>query len=164
MEASAPEAEAVFGVPVTSVVADGFCVPYPVELVVNKKNLGFFDSSYEALDINGNLFLQIKGTYQNLQKKRVMRDASGFPLLTMCEKVVTSKHRWIVYRGERPEGKEVLFRVQRSHSFQIMKSKHEVFLTSNVNEDIPDFQAIESKPFESYKIYKGHSIISEVLL
>ncbi|PON79062.1 LURP1-related protein domain containing protein [Parasponia andersonii] len=73
-------------VPMVSVVGDGFCVPYPVELTVKKKNHGLFDSCYEALDVNGNLFLQVNGSFRNFQKKRVMRDAAGLPLLTMREK------------------------------------------------------------------------------
>ena len=80
-----------YGVPMVSVVGDGFCAPYPVELTIKKKDHGLFSSSYEAVDVNGKLFFQVSGGFRNLQKKRVVRDAAGFPLLTMREKVLCKR-------------------------------------------------------------------------
>lgn len=80
--------EPAYGVPAVSIVGEGFCVPYPVELIVKRKPKGLFDSRFEVLDVNGNLFLQVDGTSLALQCKRVIRDAAGFPILTLREKVV----------------------------------------------------------------------------
>ncbi|PON83233.1 LURP1-related protein domain containing protein [Trema orientale] len=146
-----------------SVVGDVFCVPCPVELTVKKKNHGLFDSSYEALDVNGNLFLQVNGSFRNFQKKRVMRDAAGLPLLTMREKALTSRHRWAVHRGESSDRNDMIFSVQRSSSLQITKFRHEVFLANNINEDIPNFQVVESSLCQSYRVYGGTTLIAEVL-
>ncbi|XP_062089301.1 protein LURP-one-related 14 [Humulus lupulus] len=161
-----PVAAAVeaYGVPLVSVVGDFFCVPYPVELTVKKKNHNLFDSIYEALDVNGNLFFRVDGSSRNFQKKRVMRDAAGFPLLTMREKALSSRHRWTIYRGEGSERNDMMFSVQRSSSFQLTKFRHKVFLpnNNNVNEDVPNFQIVESNsPSWSYKVYKGETLIAE---
>ncbi|XVE69507.1 hypothetical protein DITRI_Ditri09bG0157600 [Diplodiscus trichospermus] len=78
--------EMAYGVPMVSVVAGGLCVPYPVELIIKKKHHGLFDVCYEVLDVNGNLFFKVDGSYKALHKKRVMRDPAGFPILTMREK------------------------------------------------------------------------------
>lgn len=79
--------EVADGVPIVSVVGYGFCVPYPVELIIKKKSRGLFGTRFEVLDASGNLFLQVDGFYRNFQKKRMMRDPAGFPILTMREKV-----------------------------------------------------------------------------
>lgn len=94
METSAPElalalASSSHGFPMIDVVGDSFCVPYPTEITVKKKYHGFFlNQRYEVLDANGNLLLQVDGSSLNMQKKRIMRDAAGSPILTMREKVI----------------------------------------------------------------------------
>ncbi|KAF4397812.1 hypothetical protein G4B88_017293, partial [Cannabis sativa] len=111
--AAAPAAAEAYGVPLVSVVGDFFCVPYPVELIVKKKSHNLFDSKYEALDANGNLYFHVNGSSHNFEKKRVMRDAA-------------------------------------------------VFLPNNLNEDVPNFQIVESNsPSWSYKVYKGETLIAE---
>lgn len=90
MEASAPDLALAHGFPmsVISVVEDSFCVPNPIEMIVKKKYDGFFlNQRYEVQDVNGNLLLQVDGSSLSMQKKRVMRDAAGSPILTMREKV-----------------------------------------------------------------------------
>ena len=88
MEASEVEDE----FPMVNVVADNFCFPSPVELVVKKKYHGFFLSTrYEVFDVNGNLLIQVDGSTLRIQKKRVMRDAQGTAILTMREKVKYSQ-------------------------------------------------------------------------
>lgn len=91
MEASSPEMALAPGFPMIRVVEDSFCVPYQTEMTVKKKYHGFFlNQRYEVLDVNGKLLLQVDGSSLNMQKKRVMRDAAGSPILTMREKVKCS--------------------------------------------------------------------------
>ncbi|XP_060957870.1 protein LURP-one-related 14-like [Cannabis sativa] len=160
--AAAPAAAEAYGVPLVSVVGDFFCVPYPVELIVKKKSHNLFDSKYEALDANGNLYFHVNGSSHNFEKKRVMRDAAGFPLLNMREKALSSRHRWTIYRGESSEQNNMIFSVRRSSSSQLTKFRHKVFLPNNLNEDVPNFQIVESNsPSWSYKVYKGETLIAE---
>ncbi|TXG50349.1 hypothetical protein EZV62_022873 [Acer yangbiense] len=78
--------EPAYGVPTVSVVGEGFCVPYPVELIVKRKTKRLSNTCFEVLDVNGNLFLQVDGTSLAFQCKRVMRNPAGFPILTLREK------------------------------------------------------------------------------
>ncbi|WRX11517.1 LURP-one-related - like 1 [Theobroma cacao] len=105
------------------------------QLVAKKKHHGLFDVHHEVLDVNGNLFLQVDGSYKALHRKRIMRDPAGFPILTMREK--------------------------RSHSIH-MKTRLDVFLPSNINEDISNFLVVDSYPSQSSRVYKGDTVISEV--
>lgn len=79
--------EMAYGVPAINVVGECFCVPYPVDLVVKKKIRGFSHVHTDVLDVNGNHLLQIDGKLWQLQKKRIVRDPAGFPILTIREKV-----------------------------------------------------------------------------
>ncbi|KAL5732924.1 hypothetical protein ACOSQ2_032616 [Xanthoceras sorbifolium] len=153
--------EPAYGVPTVSVVGEGFCVPYPVELIVKKKAKGLFDSRFELLDVNGNLFLQVDGTSLAFQCKRVMRDPAGFPILTLREKALGARNRWTVHRGESSELHNLLFSVRESHALQL-KTRFDVFLSSNSNEDISSFKVVGRYSSESFGVYKGETLIAEV--
>ncbi|XP_010256970.1 PREDICTED: protein LURP-one-related 14 [Nelumbo nucifera] len=146
--------------PPLSVVGEGFCVPYPVDLIVKKKIVGLSDARFEVMDANGNLLLQVDGSLWSLQKKRVMRDSAGFPILTMREKVLTARHRWTVHRGDSSDGSNLLFSVQRSHPLQI-KTQLDVFLANNFHEDICNFNVTGSYSDQSCRVYKGDTLIAE---
>ncbi|KAG4962181.1 hypothetical protein JHK84_039278 [Glycine max] len=166
MEASAPELpmEVAHGFPMISVVEDSFCVTYPTEITVKKNYRGFFlNQRYEVLDVNGDLLLQVDGSSLDVRKKRVMRDAAGSPILTMREKVklITLRHRWMVHRGKSSEEKDLIFGVQRSHPLD-MKPRLDVFMATNINEDISSFQLVGSHSDKSCKVYKGDTMIAEV--
>ncbi|OMO75868.1 hypothetical protein COLO4_25823 [Corchorus olitorius] len=152
--------EMAYGVPMVSVVAGGLCVPYPVELIVKKKHHGFFDVNYQVLDVKGNLFLQVDGSYMSLYRKRIMRDPAGFPILTMREKAITGQ-KWAVHRGESSDRGDLIFIVQRSHCNH-MKTRLQVLLPSNITQDICNFQVVTSYPFKSATVYKGDNAIAEV--
>ncbi|KAJ6322554.1 hypothetical protein OIU77_012402 [Salix suchowensis] len=55
---------------------------------------GLSEARFDVLDINGNLCLQVGGSCENFQKKRIVRDPAGFHMLTTCEKALTARHRW----------------------------------------------------------------------
>ncbi|TKY56930.1 LURP-one-related 14 [Spatholobus suberectus] len=157
--------EVAHGFPMISVVEDSFCVTYPTEITVNKKYRGFFlNQRYEVLDVNGNLLLQVDGSSLDVRKKRVMRDAAGSPILTMREKIklITLRHRWMVHRGISSEEKDLIFGVQRSHPLD-MKPRLDVFMATNINEDISSFQLVGSHIDNSCKVYKGDTMIAEVI-
>ncbi|XXG39911.1 hypothetical protein AAC387_Pa01g0755 [Persea americana] len=148
--------------PPVCVAGDVFCVRYNIDLVVRKKIKGLSEARYEVFDIHGRLLLQVHGGLWSLQRKRVMRDAAGFPILSIQEKPLTWHHRWTVFQGDGSNNPgNLLFSVQRSHGLQL-KTELDVFLPSNFREDTCNFHLTGRYLSESCRVYKGDSIIAEV--
>lgn len=87
--------EYAYGVPVAAtqntnvvVVSDVFCCPYPLELTVKKTFKGLSGAKLEVVDLKSNVVLRVDGPHDSFNKKRVVRDPAGYPLLTMREKVL----------------------------------------------------------------------------
>lgn len=72
---------------------------------------------------------------------------------------MTCRHRWTV--GESSDASHRLYSVQRSNVLQ-MKTRLDVFLPSNANEDVPNFQIIGSYHSQSFKVYRGQTLLAEV--
>ncbi|KAI9156934.1 hypothetical protein LWI28_014265 [Acer negundo] len=51
--------------------------------------------------------------------------------------------------------------VQESHALQL-KTRLDVFLPSNFNEDISNFKVVGRYSSESFRVYKGETVIAEV--
>ncbi|OAY46344.1 protein LURP-one-related 14 [Manihot esculenta] len=151
--------EWAFGVPSVSVVGDGYCFPYPMELIVKKKIKKLSSAQFEVFDLSGNLLLQVDGGVWNLKMKRILRDPAGFPILTMRGKALTFWHKWKAYEGENAEKNNILFSVQQSHPLQIKKELN-VFL-ANFKKKIPDFHVTGSYSSLSFKVFKGHRLLAE---
>nr|GMC59202.1 protein LURP-one-related 14-like [Ipomoea batatas] len=147
--------------PLVSVVGDGFCVPYLIDLSVKKAMRCLSDTHVDVRDVTGNLLFQTRGSLWQLNKKRIMRDPAGFPVLTLREKPLSCRHRWTVHRGESSDVGGLLYSVQRSHPLQ-MKTRLDVFLPGNVRGDVPDFQVIGCYSSQSFRVYRGEMVIAEV--
>ena len=52
-------------VPTFSVVGDGYCFPYAMELIVKKKIKRLSNAQFDVFDLSGNLLLQIDGGVWN---------------------------------------------------------------------------------------------------
>ncbi|CAI0416192.1 unnamed protein product [Linum tenue] len=179
--------EWAYGVPQVSVVGDGYCFPYCKELVVKKKIKGLSNALFEVFDLCGNIILHVEGGVWNFRMKRVFRDASGFPVLTLYGKSLTLWHKWSAYINDEspsPEGtnnssitnnnnNNLLFTVKQSHPLQIKKdlnvylADHHTLSNNNINNPMkkigaPDFNVIGSYTSLSFKVYKGHRILAEV--
>ncbi|CAN1812219.1 Protein LURP-one-related 14 [Linum perenne] len=159
--------EYAYGVPQVSVVGDGYCFPYCKELVVKKTIKGLSNAQFEVFDPCGNLLLRVEGGVWNLRMKRVFRDPSGFPLLTLYGKVLISFFFFLFffYQGMITND-NLLFTVKQSHPLQIKKDLN-VYLSSDHNQktglvDAPDFNVTGSYTSLSFKVYKGHRILAEV--
>ncbi|WCJ19974.1 hypothetical protein M5689_002241 [Euphorbia peplus] len=152
--------EWAFGVPNVSVVGDGYCFPYPMELIVKKKIKKLSNAQFEVSDLSGNLLLQIDGAVWNFNMKRIIRDPAGFPILTLRNKALNLQHKWKVHAGEHKDDNDILFIVKQSRPIQIKKELH-VFL-DNYKNKIPDFHVIGSYTSLSFKVFKGHRILAEV--
>ncbi|KAK9282996.1 hypothetical protein L1049_011223 [Liquidambar formosana] len=146
--------------PNISVVGDGFCVPYPVELIVKKRRI-LENTHFDVFDVNGNLFLRVNGSVLTFSKKRVMRGTCGYTYYHHAPKLNTSKFRWMVHRGESSEQNSLLFSVVRPFPFQ-MRKQLDVFLASNPNERTWDFRVIGCNFSQSFKVFRGNSVIAEI--
>ncbi|CAN1325603.1 Protein LURP-one-related 14 [Linum perenne] len=174
--------EYAYGVPQVSVVGDGYCFPYCKELVVKKTIKGLSNAQFEVFDPCGNLLLRVEGGVWNLRMKRVFRDPSGFPLLTLYGKSITFWHKWSAYANDDIPADQgmitndnLLFTVKQSHPLQIKKDlnvylstdHHQLNPNNNINSktglvDAPDFNVTGSYTSLSFKVYKGHRILAEV--
>ncbi|KAJ8503677.1 hypothetical protein OPV22_004563 [Ensete ventricosum] len=146
---------APFGGPVV-VVGQQFCAPRGVDLTVTKKAFSLTGSDFAVTDVDGNVVLKVKGVYFSLRDRCVLVDAAGNPLLTLQLKICSMHQRWQVFRGESTESKDLLFSVKKSSLLQF-KTKLDVIMASNTNEDACDFK-IKGSYFErSCTVYLGES-------
>lgn len=148
-----------FEVPLFPIIGDGFCFPYLINLTVKKKILGLSQLSIDVLDDIGISLLQGEGKVWHLRKKkRIITDPAGLPLLTLREKTLSWHNTWKVYSSDR---NELLYTVKRSSTFQ-MKMQLDVYLASNISGEICDFHVKGSFTNQSFKVYKGDTLIAEV--
>ncbi|WRX12180.1 LURP-one-related - like 3 [Theobroma cacao] len=147
---------------IIKVVGDRFCVPYTMELLVKRKIQSFSNAHYDVFDATGNVLLQVDGGVWNFQRKRVMKDPAGLPVITMREKQALSwKQQWVVHQGESSEKDHFICCVRRSNALQI-KNKLDVCLASRYKDDGRDFRVTGSFASLSFKVRRGNSIIAEV--
>ncbi|XVF84078.1 hypothetical protein PTKIN_Ptkin16aG0546000 [Pterospermum kingtungense] len=146
---------------IIKVVGDRFCVPYTMELLVKRKIQSFSNAHYDVFDTTGNVLLQVDGGVWNLHKKRVMKDPSGLPVVTLREKGLSWKQQWLIHQGESSERNHFLCGVQRSSALQL-KNNLDVYLASNCKEADRDFRVTGSFTSLSFKVRRGNSIIAEV--
>ncbi|XP_022860264.1 protein LURP-one-related 14-like [Olea europaea var. sylvestris] len=147
-------------VPTIGVVGEGFCFPYLVDLIVKKKS-GFSNTKIDVVDGNGTLLLQVKGSMWQFRKKRLMYDSISSPLLTIRQKEVAWRQRWTVHRGVGSEESNLLYTVEQSQSLQF-KTQLSVFLATSLTGEICDFCVVGSYVSQSFKVYKGDTLIAEV--
>lgn len=79
-----------------SVVGEMFCNPYTTELVVRRRRESLKRDRYDVFDLSDNLIFTVDGGIWNIRRKRVLRDATGTPLLSMRTKVTHIPH-WSSY-------------------------------------------------------------------
>ncbi|KAK8485243.1 hypothetical protein V6N13_062758 [Hibiscus sabdariffa] len=150
------------------VVGDRYCFPYTMELVVKKKLQSFSNSHYDVFDTTGNILLRVDGSVWNLQRRRVMTDPAGFPVITLREKgngklqqPISWRHEWQIYEGESSDPNHLLFRAKRSSGFRL-KSNLDVYIGSQFKKGAGDFRVTGSIASLSIKVRRGNSIIAEV--
>ncbi|XVE99836.1 hypothetical protein REPUB_Repub03eG0235900 [Reevesia pubescens] len=146
---------------IIKVVGDRFCVPYTMELLVKRKIQSFSNSHYDVFDTTGNVLLQVDGGVWNFQRKRVMKDPAGLPVVTLREKALSWKQQWQIHQGESSERRHFLCSVQQSNALQI-KNNLDVYLASRYKQDGHDFRVSGSFTSLSFKVRKGNSTIAEV--
>jgi len=141
-----------------AVVGQQFCVPYPIELTVQKKVISFSGGDFNVLDSNGNLFLSVDGRVLSLRDKRILRDQQGNLLLTMKKKLLSLHETWEAYRGEGTKQENLIFTAGKSTLFQLRTSLN-VYLGNNSHSDFK----VKGSFFErSCTIYQGRTVIAEM--
>ncbi|KAK4418868.1 protein LURP-one-related 15 [Sesamum alatum] len=139
-----------------AVISPQFCAGYPVDLTIVRKLMTLSEGSFGVTDANGNIMFRVKGKLFSLHDRRVLLDASGVPVITFQQKLLSAHRRWQVFRGESTDAKDLLFSVKKSSLIQL-KTKLDVFLAGNSREEVCDFK-IEGSWFErSCVIYAGNS-------
>ncbi|XP_019096750.1 PREDICTED: protein LURP-one-related 9-like [Camelina sativa] len=93
-----------------SVVGEMFCNPYTTELVVRRRRESLKKERYDVFDLSNNLIFTVDGGIWDIRRRRVLRDATGTPLLSMRTKgLITMRYNWAVYKGESTESEDLLF-------------------------------------------------------
>ncbi|GMI91664.1 hypothetical protein like AT3G56180 [Hibiscus trionum] len=142
------------------ITGDQFCIPYILHFDVRRKVESFSNAHYDVYDVNGNVILQIDGGVWT-SKKRVMKDPSGSPVITLRKKALSWKNKWQMYEGESSEQNHLLCSVQQSDVLPI-KNNLDIYLASNYKEDKPDFHVTGSLASLSFRVWKDNLIIAEV--
>ncbi|XP_076922194.1 protein LURP-one-related 10-like [Bidens hawaiensis] len=123
--------------PIT-VVSPNFMAPSPVDLTIVKL-MSFSGGDFNVIDVNGNVMFKVKGKYMSLHARRVLHDAAGNPILSFQRKRMSLHERWVVFRGDSSNSKDIIFSAKRSSYIQF-KTSLDVFLAYNENEHVCDFK------------------------
>ncbi|CAA7041442.1 unnamed protein product [Microthlaspi erraticum] len=155
-----------------SVVGEMFCNPYTTELVVRRRRESLKRDRYDVFDLSDNLIFTIDGSIWNIRRKRVLRDASGTPLLSMRTKgLVTMRYKWEVYKGESIESEDLLFSVREPNLFSFKTSldvslpPQQASITTDVSSIEPDFRTSGRYIGSSFKLFEPihNTLLAEVV-
>ncbi|KAL0338107.1 UNVERIFIED_CONTAM: protein LURP-one-related 15 [Sesamum angustifolium] len=82
-----------------AVISPQFCVGYPVDLTIVRKLMTLSEGSFGVTDVNGNIMFRVKGKLFSLHDRRVLLDATGIPIITFQQKLLSAHRRWQVFQG-----------------------------------------------------------------
>ncbi|PRQ42762.1 putative tubby-like domain-containing protein [Rosa chinensis] len=142
-----------------AIISPHFCSPYPVDLGIVRQVLS---GNFSVKDVNGNTVFKVKGAFLSLRERRVLVDGAGNPIVTLQKKLLSTHHRWEVYRGDSTDSGNLVFSVKKSSVVQL-KTKLHVFLANNKGEYAPDFKVKGSWFEQSCVVYSGKSKSSNIL-
>ncbi|PWA92989.1 hypothetical protein CTI12_AA075940 [Artemisia annua] len=142
--------------PPSAIVSPDFLAPYPVDLTIVRKLMSLSDGNFAVTDVNGNVMFKVKAKHFSLRDRRVLLDANGVPVLSFQKKVFSFHNKWVVYRGDSSDSKDIIFSAKRSSLIQF-KTSLNVFLGCNENESVCDYKVKGSWFDRSCTIYAGES-------
>lgn len=138
------------------IIGPQYCFPdHSIDLAIVRKVLTMTGGNFAVTDVNGNIMFKVKGVL-SFRGRRVLLDAAGNPIVTLCQKMMSMHERWQVFRGESTKPRDLLFSAKRSSLFQ-WKTKLDVFLANNTEEEVCDFKVKGSWSERSCVIYAGES-------
>lgn len=136
------------------VVGPQYCLPHLVDLTVTRKLMTLTDD-FVVTDVNQNTMFKVKGKFFSIHDKRVLLDSNGKPIVTLRHKILTAHSRWLVYRGDSSDSRDLLFTAKTSSVVQL-KTKLNVYLANRTSED-SDFKVHGSWSERSCVVYVGES-------
>ncbi|KAI3677710.1 hypothetical protein L6452_36976 [Arctium lappa] len=146
-----------------AIVSPHFLAPYPIDLTIVKKLLTLSDGNFAVADLNGNVIFKVKGKHISLRDRRLLLDAAGNPILSFQKKLLSIHNRWVVFRGDSSDTKDIIFSAKQSSLIQF-KTSLDVFLGFNEKEDVCDFKVKGSWFDRSCTIYArdGTTIVAQM--
>uniref|UniRef100_A0A5B6YNR2 Uncharacterized protein n=1 Tax=Davidia involucrata TaxID=16924 RepID=A0A5B6YNR2_DAVIN len=138
------------------VIGPQFCVSYPVDLAIVKKLMAISEGNFGVVDVKGNVIFKVKGKLFSIRDRRTLLDYAGNPVVTLQQKMISAHRRWLVFRGESTDTKDLIFSAKKSSLIQIA-TRIDVFLASNTAEKVCDFKVKGSYMERSCEIYLGDS-------
>ncbi|CAH1446025.1 unnamed protein product [Lactuca virosa] len=139
-----------------AVVGPHFLAPYPVDLTIVRKLLSLSDGNFAVTDVNGSVMFKVKGKHLSLRDRRVLLDAAGNPILSFQKKLLSVHNRWVVFRGDSSDAKDIIFSAKQSSLIQF-KTSLDVFLGFNEKENVCDYKVKGSWFDRSCTIYAGET-------
>ncbi|KAL7583323.1 protein LURP-one-related 10 [Lactuca sativa] len=139
-----------------AVVAPHFLAPYPVDLTIVRKLLSLSDGNFAVTDVNGSVMFKVKSKHLSLRDRRVLLDAAGNPILSFQKKLLSVHNRWVVFRGDSSDAKDIIFSAKQSSLIQF-KTSLDVFLGFNEKENVCDYKVKGSWFDRSCTIYAGET-------
>ncbi|VFQ71156.1 unnamed protein product [Cuscuta campestris] len=119
------------------------------------------ESTISVNDINGDQWFKvIRGQMWKIHERRLLLDVADNPLLTFQHKLLTTRRRWVAYRGDSIDPKDVLFTVRQSSLIQVTASsrtKLAVFMAGNMEDGVCDFYVKASDSETSCDIFIGET-------
>uniref|UniRef100_A0A1J3DKI4 Protein LURP-one-related 9 n=1 Tax=Noccaea caerulescens TaxID=107243 RepID=A0A1J3DKI4_NOCCA len=155
-----------------SVVGEMFCNPYTTELVVRRRRESLKRDRYDVFDLSDNLIFTVDGGIWNIRRKRVLRDATGTPLLSMRTKgLVTMRYKWEVYKGESTEVEDILFSAREPNLFSfktlldVSLPPQQPLITTDISSVEPDFRTSGRYIGSSFKLFEPihNTLLAEVV-
>ncbi|GAB4839145.1 hypothetical protein Ancab_028673 [Ancistrocladus abbreviatus] len=151
------------------VVGPEFVLPHALDLIITKKHWTLNSGEFKVKDANGNIVFTVEaGASFSMRPRRIIRDAAGNIILTLRRKRFTS--RWEAFRGsedavasEDQLRQRLLFSVKNSSGFY-SSNKLDVFLASNVQENVKDFRVKQGFFERGCAIYLGDGRANSILI
>ncbi|KAM7265402.1 hypothetical protein ACFE04_003085 [Oxalis oulophora] len=133
-----------------------YCGASAMDIFIVKNLLKVTEGNFSVTDVMGNVLFEIKGKFFSLRDRRVLVDASGHPIVSLKQKILTAHSRWEVYRGDSNDPKDLLCSVRKSSMLQL-KTVLDVFLVGNKEEHACDFRVKGSWLERACTIFQGNS-------
>ncbi|XP_010066196.2 protein LURP-one-related 15 [Eucalyptus grandis] len=132
------------------VVGPQNCCTYATDVAILRKAMTLSSGNFVVTNSSGDLIFKVKGALLTLHDRRVLIDATGQPVLTLRREIRADHGPWRAFKGKSSDMRDLVFTAKISSAIQL---ELEVFLASNRNEDVRDFNV---KGFErSCVIYAG---------
>ncbi|CAH1446028.1 unnamed protein product [Lactuca virosa] len=99
-----------------AVVSRRYLAPCPVNLTIVREVLSLVDGNFAVTNGNGDVVFKVQGKVSPL-RRRVLVDASGNPIVSFQKKLISAYKRWVVFRGDSSDPKDIIFSAKQGSWF-----------------------------------------------